>query len=222
MAVNDKIYMNEIMPLREEAFFTLREMILKGQLKPGTRLMEIPLSNELGVSRTPVREAIKKLELEGLVIIEPRKGAKVAEIARQELNDVLELRRALEELAIKKACERITEEELVRLDEAAEEFSRLAVGTNLMALAEADVHFHDVIYRASHNRRLVQLLNNLREQMYRFRMEYIKDEASRKHLDEEHQAIQRAIHERDVEKAHGLICQHIDNQYAVIMKTLKE
>lgn len=221
MAGNDKIYMNEIMPLREEVFFTLREAILKGELKPGERLMEIPLSHHLGVSRTPVREAIRKLELEGLVVMEPNKGARVAKIAMQELNDVLELRRALEELAIQKACERITQEELEKLDAAAEEFSGLVAGNDLMALAEADVHFHDVIYRASHNRRLVQLLNNLREQMYRFRMEYLKDETSRKVLDQEHQAIRLALHERDMQKAHRNICEHIDNQYAVILKILK-
>lgn len=218
---NNKTYMDQIMPLREEVFYTLREAILKGNLKPGTRLKEISLANELGVSRTPVRDAIRKLELEGLVVMEANKGACVAEIARQELNDVLELRRGLEELAIRKACERITDEELQNLEKAAEEFGSLVSGRDLKELAEADVHFHDVIYRASHNRRLVQLLNNLREQMYRFRMEYLKDEASRKLLDAEHKEIVRAIREKDVERAHRYICQHIDNQYMVIIKSLK-
>ena len=184
--------------------------------------MEIALADRLGVSRTPIREAIRKLAIEGLVVIEPRKGARVADINRQELNDVLELRRGLEELAIKKACERITEEELKNLERMALEFSSLVSGNNLMALAEADVHFHDVIYRATHNRRLVQLLNNLREQMYRFRMEYLKDETSRKLLDAEHQEILEAIRTRDTARAHKFICQHIDNQYAVIIRSLKE
>lgn len=219
---SDNYYVDQIMPLREEVFYTLREAILKGQLKPGERLMEITLGNQLGVSRTPIREAIKKLEREGLVVIEPRKGARVAEIARQELNDVLELRLGLEELAIKKACERITHEELKQLETAAKEFADLVSGDNLMELAEADVHFHDVIYRATHNRRLVQLLNNLREQMYRFRMEYLKDETARKLLNEEHKEILKAVRERDIERAHKFICQHIDNQYAVIIRSLKE
>ena len=219
---SDKYYVDQIMPLREEVFYTLREGILKGELKPGERLMEITLADRLGVSRTPIREAIRKLAIEGLVVIEPRKGARVADIDKQELNDVLELRRGLEELAIKKACERITDEELKNLEIAAKEFSGLVSGNHLMALAEADVHFHDVIYRATHNRRLVQLLNNLREQMYRFRMEYLKDEASRKHLDAEHQEILMAIRKKDVERAHKYICQHIDNQYAVILQSLKE
>lgn len=218
---NDYSYMDQIMPLREEVFYTIREAILKGNLKPGTRLKEIALANEMGVSRTPVRDAIRKLELEGLVVIEPNRGACVSEIARQELNDVLELRRGLEELAIQKACERITPAELENLEAAAEEFSSLVSGRDLKELAEADVHFHDVIYRASHNRRLVQILNNLREQMYRFRMEYLKDESSRKLLDQEHHEILEAVRKGDAEAAHTCICQHIDNQYDMILKSLK-
>lgn len=218
---NDNSYMDQIMPLREEVFYTIREAILKGNLKPGTRLKEIALANEMGVSRTPVRDAIRKLEQEGLVVIEPNRGACVSEIARQELNDVLELRRGLEELAIRKACERITEEELKNLELAAEEFSSLVSDRDLKELAEADVHFHDVIYRASHNRRLVQLLNNLREQMYRFRMEYLKDEKSGNILDAEHHAILEAVRSRDAELAATAICRHIDNQYDQILKGLK-
>ena len=89
-------------------------------------------------------------------------------------------------------------------------------------LAQADVKFHDVIYEATHNRRLVQLLNNIREQIYRYRMEYLKDAASRKLLDEEHKAICRAIREKDIQKAHEYICQHIDNQQRSIVKSISE
>lgn len=219
--------LNQLMPLREIVFNTLRQAILKGQIKPGERLMEVHLANQLGVSRTPVREAIRMLELEGLVIMEPRKGARVAEIERQDLNDVLELRRGLEELAIQKACERITQDELGRLERAADEFSALVYTEdgeqpNLTALAEADVCFHDVIYEATHNRRLVQLLNNLREQMYRYRMEYMKDTASRKLLDQEHKQICAAIRSGDVDQARQSICAHIDNQQRAIILSLME
>ena len=113
-----KVTMNEYLPLRDVVFNTLRQAILKGELKPGERLMEIQLADRLGVSRTPVREAIRKLELEGLVVMIPRKGAEVASITETDLQDVLEVRRALEELAGSKACERITKEELAKLKEA--------------------------------------------------------------------------------------------------------
>ena len=110
-----QIDMNEYLPLRDVVFNTLRQAILRGELKPGERLMEIQLAQRLGVSRTPVREAIRKLELEGLVLMIPRKGAEVAEITIKDLEDVLQVRAALEELAVRDACEKITEEQLKEL-----------------------------------------------------------------------------------------------------------
>ena len=89
-----EMHMDEYLPLRDVVFNTLRRAILKGELKPGERLMEIALAEKLGVSRTPIREAIRKLELEGLVVMAPRKGAKVASITERDLNDVLEVRKA--------------------------------------------------------------------------------------------------------------------------------
>ena len=107
-----QLEMNEYLPLRDVVFQTLRQAILKGELKPGERLMEIQLAQKLGVSRTPVREALRKLELEGLVIMIPRRGAIVADITIQDLNDVLEVRIVLENMAIEKACARMTEEDI--------------------------------------------------------------------------------------------------------------
>ena len=122
MEPNFKVNMNEYLPLRDVVFNTLRQAILRGELKPGERLMEIQLANKLGVSRTPIREAIRKLELEGLVLMIPRKGAEVAEITEKNMRDVLEVRKALEELAVQLACEKITAEEIEEMKKAAEEF----------------------------------------------------------------------------------------------------
>mgnify|MGYP002691747428 FL=1 len=136
--------------------------------------MEIALSQRLGVSRTPVREAIRMLEQEGLVIMIPRKGAQVAEISEKDLKDVLEVRLGLEELAVRIACQRITEEELEELEQAVKEFEEAMKEDNLGVLAEADVKVHEVIYGSTHNKRLVQIISNIREQMYRYRVEYLK------------------------------------------------
>ena len=138
--------------------------------------MEIQLANKLGVSRTPIREAIRKLELEGLVLMIPRKGAEVAEITEKSLRDVLEVRKALEELAVKLACDRMTKQQMIQLKEAAKEFEQTLKTNDVTKFAEADVKFHDVIFMATDNQRLIQLLNNFREQMYRFRVEYLKKE----------------------------------------------
>ena len=112
MDMDFEVNMNEYLPLRDVVFNTLRKAILRGELKPGERLMEIQLANKLGVSRTPIREAIRKLELEGLVLMIPRKGAEVAEITEKNMQDVLEVRKALEELSVQLACERITPEQV--------------------------------------------------------------------------------------------------------------
>ncbi len=101
MTNNFDVKMDEYLPLRDVVFKTLRQAILKGELEPGERLMEIQLAERLGVSRTPIREAIRKLELEGLVLMIPRKGAEVARISENNLRDVLEVRRTLEELAVR-------------------------------------------------------------------------------------------------------------------------
>lgn len=214
------VNMNEYLPLRDVVFGTLRQAILKGELKPGERLMEIALANRLGVSRTPVREAIRMLELEGLVIMIPRKGAQVAQITEQDLNDVLEVRLGLEELAVRFACERITDEEIRHLEQAVQDFERAMSEDDLTLLAEADVKFHEIIYNSTHNRRLVQIISNIREQMYRYRIEYLKDVESRKRLVKEHYAVWAALKNRDVENAQLQICNHIRNQQEVIKRSL--
>ena len=220
MTEDFQIDMNEYLPLRDVVFNTLRQAILKGELKPGERLMEIQLAKKLGVSRTPVREAIRKLELEGLVLMIPRKGAEVAEITAQDLEDVLEVRGALEELAVKDACEHITDEQLVELQKAAEEFKRCLREEDIIACVHADIRFHEIIYGATNNRRLLQILNNLREQMYRYRMEYLKDKDMHQTLLDEHEAIRMALKSHDKEKAGEAIRIHIENQKDSIMNSL--
>ena len=164
---------DEYLPLRDVVFNTLRRAILKGELEPGERLMEIALANKLGVSRTPIREAIRKLELEGLVVMIPRKGAEVARITEKDLRDVLEVRTSLEKLAIELACDRITEDDIHDLKLACKDFEESFGKDDLTTIAEKDVAFHDIIFRSTKNARLIQILNNLREQMYRYRLEYL-------------------------------------------------
>ena len=207
----------QYLPLRDVVFRTLRQAILRGELKPGGRLMEIRLANQLGVSRTPIREAIRMLELDGLVIMVPRKGAQVAQITEKDLNDVLE------ELAVKLACQRITESELQKLYQASRSFEQMLETTetdDLQKLAQADVAFHDVIYQATNNERLIQLLNNLREQMYRYRIEYLKDVKSRRSLVEEHDALYEHMKNRDLAGAQKMIREHIERQQESIMQTV--
>ena len=215
MTSDFSVNMNEYLPLRDVVFNTLRQAILKGELKPGERLMEIALAERLGVSRTPIREAMRKLEQEGLVVMIPRRGAQVANITEKDLNDVLE------NVAIEKACARMTEEAMRTLWLAAKEFEHTITEGNLVKLAEADVAFHEVIYQASDNKRLIQVLNNMREQIYRYRVEYLKEGETRDVLVKEHEELTKAIRERDVERAKQLSFQHIENQRMAIMRSIE-
>jgi len=177
MTGNLHLAMDQFLPLRDVVFNTLRQAILTGELKPGERLMEIHLANKLGVSRTPIREAIRKLELEGLVTMIPRRGAEVAQITEKSLQDVLEVRRSLDALCAELACERISDAEIQALCQACKAFEEATVKGDIREVASADVALHDIIIKATGNRRLVQLVNNLAEQMYRYRFEYINDKS---------------------------------------------
>ena len=221
MGVQFQTNMDEFLPLRDVVFNTLRKAILTGELKPGERLLEIHLANQLGVSRTPIREAIRKLELEGLVIMMPRRGAEVAQITEKGLRDVLEVRRALDALCAELACDRITEEEKQRLKDACDEFEKATATGDATIIAAADVALHDIIVEATRNQRLIQLINNLSEQMYRYRFEYIKDENQHNHLVEEHRMIYESIVHCDKERAAKAAKLHIDNQEKSIIQQLR-
>lgn len=221
MEPNFNVTMNEYLPLRDVVFNTLRQAILRGELKPGERLMEIQLANKLGVSRTPIREAIRKLELEGLVLMVPRKGAEVADITEKSLMDVLEVRKALEELSVRLTCDRITKEEVRELKVAAEDFRETLKSADITEIAEADVRFHDVIYAATKNQKLIQLLNNLHEQMYRYRIEYLKNEEVYPKLLREHEEIISRISQGEQEEAVKIVCEHIDNQVSAVMDVIR-
>ena len=207
MQDNLQVTMDEFLPLRDVVFNTLRQAILTGELKPGERLMEIHLANKLGVSRTPIREAIRKLELEGLVTMIPRRGAEVAQITEKSMNDVLEVRRAMDALCVELACDRIFEA-AVKTDD-------------IKQIAQADVALHDIIVQATGNQRLIQLVNNLSEQMYRYRFEYIKDFSQHERLVEEHKVIYESIVKKDKETASNMAKVHIDNQKKAIIRQIR-
>lgn len=222
--MNDQLELNmdAYLPLRDVVFNTLREAILRGELVPGERLMELQLAAKLGVSRTPIREAIRMLEQEGLAITIPRKGAIVAGMTEKDMQDVLEIREALEELSVQVACDKITAEEIEQLQENMKNFERSLKSGDLKKMAQADVEFHDVIYQATHNPKLVNMLNNLREQMYRYRVEYLKNPKNHEQLLREHEAIYKGIVEKDKASVTDMIRRHISNQVDVVKHIIRE
>ena len=222
--MNDQLELNmdAYLPLRDVVFNTLREAILRGDLVPGERLMELQLAAKLGVSRTPIREAIRMLEQEGLAITIPRKGAIVAGMTEKDMQDVLEIREALEELSVQVACDKITDEEIEKLQKNMKNFEHSLKTGDLKKMAQADVEFHDVIYQATDNPKLISMLNNLREQMYRYRVEYLKNPENHEQLLKEHEAIYRGIVEQDKAVVTEMIRKHIRNQVAVVKHMIRE
>lgn len=214
--------MNAYLPLRDVVFHTLREAILKGELKPGERLMELQLAAKLGVSRTPIREAIRMLEQEGLAVTIPRKGAEVAKMTEKDMEDVLQVREALDELAASIACEQISEEELEELRQTMREFEEHTKSGNLKMIAEADVKFHDIIYKATGNPKLVSMVSNLREQMYRYRVEYLKDEKNYPVLVKEHSEIVEGLSRKNKEMVTDAMHNHVKNQVTAVKEMIRE
>ena len=214
-----KLNLDEYKPLRDVVFENLRGAIVEGKLKPGQRLMEVQLAEQLGVSRTPVREAIRKLELEGLVVMIPRKGAYVANMSLKDVIDVLEIRASLEGLAASLAAERITDEDIKKLESIVEEFNDSINESDVEALLRKDVEFHECIFKSTNNKKLNQLINSLWEQVYRFRVTYISDYDSTVNIVEEHKMILDAIKRRDSKLAKQYAMQHIQTAENFMIET---
>jgi len=216
------IKLDNYKPLREIVFETLRDAIITGKMSPGERLMEIQLAEEMGVSRTPVREAIRKLELEGFVVMVPRKGAYVAGVSIKDIADVFEVRAALEGLAASLAAERITEDELDRLERSIVSINEVSDGKNINKVVESDIDFHDMLYQASRNQKLITIITNLKEQLQRYRATSLAEEGRTKDAVDEHKQIVEAISERNGELAAELARQHIENAENVMLNTLRK
>lgn len=222
MTDNLTLQMDEYLPLRDVVFNTLRAAILKGELKPGERLMEMHLANKLGVSRTPIREAIRMLEQEGLAVTLPRKGAQVAKMTEKDLQDVMEIRDALDELAVVCACKRMNQEQFVELKSAMKSFESAVKAGDVRTIVEADEAFHDVIYKMTHNPKLENIVNNIREQMYRYRYEYVKDHSIYDKLIAEHNAIIEGLQKQDVAYLKEIMHIHLENQVDAVRTVIRE
>lgn len=214
-----KLNLDEYKPLRDVVFENLREAIVEGKLKPGQRLMEVQLAEQLGVSRTPVREAIRKLELEGLVVMLPRKGAYVADMSLKDVIDVLEIRASLEGLAASLATERISDEDIKKLESIVDEFKESVNDLDVESLLKKDVEFHECIFQAANNPKLHQLITSLWEQVYRFRFTYVSDYDSTVKIMEEHSMILDSIKNRDSELAKKYAMEHIQTAENFMIKT---
>lgn len=214
------IRLDSYKPLRELVCENIRQAIIDGTFSPGERLMEIQLADEMGVSRTPVREAIRKLELEGFVVMIPRRGTYVADISIKDITEIYEIRSCLDELAAGLAAERITVEELSVLNNYLMEIRQHVANDDIEKVIEVDTAFHDVLYTASRNGRLVSIINNLREQLTIIRGRSMSHPGRLIETMDEHRNLVDAIAAGDVERAKHAARVHIENAEHTLMMSL--
>jgi DNA-binding GntR family transcriptional regulator len=195
--------------LADRAYGEIRRYIVEGVLPPGTRLIEKKLTTSLGISRTPLREALRRLEQDGLIERHIGGGLSVTELTLDELKEILGIRAVLEGHCAALAAERISAVELAALFKAHEDAADAIRDEDLQALKEANTRFHDGINAASGSRRCMAMVSGMRESVLRYRSEALSDEATRKRSFEEHLEILTAIKEHDSERAEKLMRAHI-------------
>lgn len=204
-----QINMQEHKPLRELVYEELRMLIMTGKIKPGTRMMEIDLAESMGVSRTPVREAIRQLEKDNLVTIEPRKGAYVSDISPADLENMLVVREPLEGLATYLATEIIKKEDLLEIERVNNEYEAAMKSGDREKMITSDTKFHNMIIQNSHNKYLIGILQDLQEQVLRFRYIYFQSPKRAENVVEDHRAILEALKAQDAERARDYSVDHV-------------
>ena len=223
MNVNfDKLEIRNYKPLGEVVFEYLRNAILAGELKPGERLMEVTIADQLGVSRTPVREAIRKLEKESFVIMIPRKGAYVADLTKKDIMEVLEIRKELEGFAAYLAAERMTLSEKESLGRVVEHFNESLINMDKKSMIDSDNAFHSFIFEGTKNQRLINIIYDLHDQFQRFRLIYFNEFNNYKEIQASHNRIFDAIIREDGIGARTEAENHVESIRVLVNKWIAE
>lgn len=204
--------------LRGRVFHKIRDDILSGKYKEHEELKEVAIGEEMGVSRTPVREAFRQLELEGLIQIIPNKGAYVTGITVEDVKDIYMIRSLLEGLCARWATEHITEEQLEEMEENIYLAEFHAAKGHLEQIAELDNRFHDIMYEACNSKMLEHLLKDFHQYVLRVRKKTLANANRGEASNHEHRLIMEAIKAKDAEKAEDLANKHMINAYENMVK----
>lgn len=204
--------------LRGQVFKKLREDILNGKYEENEELKEVAIGEEMGVSRTPVREAFRQLELEGLIQIVPNKGAYVTGITEKDVKDIYMIRSLLEGLCARWATEHITREQMDEMEENVYLAKFHSQKGHYDQLAELDNRFHDILYEACNSKMLEHLLKDYHAYVLRVRKRTLADVNRGQKSNEEHEQIMEAIKAKDADKAEQLANRHMINAYENMVK----
>ena len=213
--------------MSEQVYELLREKILNQEIKPGETLLEVTVSQALGVSRTPVREAFRLLRHDALVYRNPRGGVKVTELTMKDLIEVSELRLVFETYSIELTCDRITEEEIASLQRLITEIdeifanSELKDDVDLIKLGELNTKFHDILYDAAGSHYLTRILEIIRLPILRYRPFSLETRRQRERSWQEHKIMIELLKKRDKKGLKKLVRRHVKDAGNAIARKLK-
>lgn len=207
-------------PLGQHVFEQLKQAIIQGDVAPGDRLVESRIAEAMDISRTPVREAIHKLEREGLLRKLPRGGFSVVSLTRQDIEETFGIRCVLERYAARLAAINHKEEELDPLEERIREFQKCLDAGRMDDLPRINTAFHNHLYDLCKSPKLIKMISDLRDQIYRFRRIILNVEAMAKVSNQDHRKMLKAIRERDTEKVESLVQEHIMRGKEIVQREL--
>jgi len=207
--------------LGQHVFESLKQAIIRGEVAPGDRLVESRLADALATSRTPVREAIHKLEREGLLRRLPKGGFAVMKLSRDDIEETFGIRCVLESYAARLAAQNHTEEELLPLEEKIREFQRFLDKGRLDELPRVNTEFHSLFYALSKSPKLIKMIDDLRDQIYRFRKILLMKDKWAETSNQDHMKMLDAIREKDVNLVERLVKQHIARGQRIVLSALE-
>jgi len=209
-------------PLSKVVFEELAKAILSGKLPPRERLIEVQIAEEMGVSRTPVREAIRLLATNGFVVMVPRKGAHVAEISVKDITDIFEIREALEQLAVALAAERMQPEDHNRLKKMISQQAQSWENRDLASWVKFDCDFHQIIYNSTQNKHLIDIMQSLFDQINRYRMVCLSQRKVMKKTIEEHEKILYCIYKKNPKAAQQAVVEHLKTARQSLLQSVQK
>lgn len=207
--ISSSLNFSKLKPIRDVIYESLRQAIFDGKLKAGERLIESELAKKMNVSRTPVREAIRMLETEGLAKHIPRRGAVVKGFTREEIIEIYSIRIALEALAIIYTVENITDIELQKLKHLIKKMRELTDQNDTKRLFETCEEFNKILIDSCKMPRLIKLINTYQEYLRRFRAITMRDKQRKVEVQKDHEDILNSVMERDKEKAEKIVREHL-------------
>lgn len=224
-----KINIGEIKTLREQIASSIRSSIIDGRIQPGEKLTEEEIARQLGVSRTPIREAFFLLSSEGFVDVEPRRGVIVREISIKDAEEIYELKGVLESLAVRLAAERMTPDIVTELQQINDALYQAAeeAPVDVRKILTLNGKFHDIIIAACDNTKVIHQLTALRHQSLRYNFVFLSAGSRLRESADEHRAIIDALVRRDAGEAERLMKEHNDAALAslrtvMLSHTIKE